>query len=104
MLIFGVGTHHDPKTIPSSQLLKLYHEKIVKQLLFIIKIIQIKEKLVLLLVLSININKLQELNFFVHTWKYKMIVQINPRTTGGRPSTRSLALMLTNFIRLPARN
>lgn len=33
-----------------------------------------------------------------------MIVQINPRTTGGRPSTKSAGLMFTNLIRLLARN
>lgn len=33
-----------------------------------------------------------------------MIVQINPRTTGGLPSTKSAGLMLTNFILLLARN
>lgn len=33
-----------------------------------------------------------------------MIVQINPRTTGGRPSTKSAGLILTNLMRLLARN
>lgn len=32
------------------------------------------------------------------------MVQIKPRTTGGLPSTRSLALMLTSLIRLLAKN
>lgn len=34
------------------------------------------------------------------TWKYKIIVQISPKTTGGRPSTKSLAFILTSLIRL----
>lgn len=38
------------------------------------------------------------------TWKYKIIVQINPSTTGGRPSTKSAGFMLTNLIRLLAKN
>lgn len=32
------------------------------------------------------------------------MVQINPRTTGGRPSTKSAGLMFTNLIRLLVRN
>lgn len=38
------------------------------------------------------------------TWKYKMIVHIKPNTTGGLPSTRSAGLILTNLIRLLAKN
>lgn len=33
-----------------------------------------------------------------------MIVQMRPRTTAGFPSTRSVELMLTNLIRLLAKN
>lgn len=40
----------------------------------------------------------------VLTWKYKMMVQINPRTTGGRPSTKSAGLIFTNLMRLLAKN
>ena len=35
---------------------------------------------------------------FIYTWKYKMIVHIKPKTTEGRPSTISLAFILTSFI------
>ena len=38
------------------------------------------------------------------TWKYNIIVHIRPNTTGGLPSTRSAGLILTNFIRLLAKN
>lgn len=38
------------------------------------------------------------------TWKYKIIVQIKPNTTGGRPSTKSAGLILTSLIRLLDRN
>lgn len=33
-----------------------------------------------------------------------MIVQISPRTTGGLPSTKSLALILTSFILFDVKN
>ena len=32
------------------------------------------------------------------TWKYRMMVQTNPRTTAGFPSTMSDEFMFTNFI------
>lgn len=47
---------------------------------------------------------LLSLKFWTLTWKYKMIVHINPSTTGGLPSTKSAGLMLTNLIFLLARN
>ena len=32
------------------------------------------------------------------TWKYRIMVHINPRTMEGRPSAISVELMLTNLI------
>jgi len=37
-------------------------------------------------------------NYNCITWKYKIIVQMSPKTIGGRPSTMSAEFIFTNLI------